>query len=197
MKQYIILLAFLLFGIVGTAHAQLDGIGLRTQLPQWAFLSPGAGFDLSWNGRYMFTAFGSYGDWDISKDTKTIRISTAGVDVRRYFSNGTASWLNPSGGQYFGMYLGLAGRLLNFDSRLTSKSKQGNIWTVGPILGYTFHLRGNWTCDASFGLGYCYDDYSRYKWYPPMEIYRQTKQVSGGRFGLTDVSIAITYRFKL
>ena len=95
------------------------------------------------------------------------------------------------------MYLGRGGRLLNFDSRLASKDKKGNIWTVGPSGGYPVDLRGNWTCDARFGVGYCYDDYSRYKWYPPMEIYRQTKQVSGGRFGLTDASIAITYRLKL
>ena len=181
----------------GTVRAQFDGFGLRTQLPQWVFLSPGAGFDISWNGRYMVSAFGSYGDWDISHDTKWITISTVGVDVRRYFSDGVVNWANPNGKNYFGMYLGLAGRLFNFNNHLTSTHSQGNIWTVGPIVGYNFHLQGNWAIDASLGMGYCYDNYTRYKWYPPMETNRKTKEVKGSRFGLTDVSVAITYRFSI
>lgn len=194
--RHIAALSVLLF-YAATAHAQIDGIGLRTQLPQWVFLSPGAGVDISWNGRYMASVFGSYGDWNFSKDTKWVTVSTAGIDVRRYMSNGTASWGNPNGGSYHGMYLGLAGRLLNFDNWLTTESKQGNIWTVGPIVGYTFRLVGNWTCDASVGVGYCYDDYTRYKYYPPAEINREVNKEKGGRFGLTDLSIAIAYRFKL
>lgn len=196
-KLYTLILVVLLCGAASAARAQVDGFGLRTQLPQWVFLSPGAGFDISWNGRYMFSAFGSYGDWDLSHDTKWMTISTAGIDIRRYFSDGTENWANLTGRQYFGMYLGLAGRLLNFDNHFSSDSSQGNIWTVGPIIGYTFHLGGNWGCDASLGLGYCHNDYTRHKWYAPTEVYREVKKEKGGRFGVTDASIALTYRFKL
>lgn len=188
-----------LTSITCALSAQVDGLGLRTNLPSWLVLSPSLGADISWNGRYMAVVDGSYGNWDISESSSNaIRLSSVGVEGRRYFSAGNGeTWYNPTGGKYRGLYMGIDGRYIRFNTKLSKTNREGNMYTAGLLVGYTFHIRSNWVVDASIGAGYVHREYDRYKWYPPAEDYRGLglRKIDG--LGLTNLSVSLAYRFKL
>lgn len=192
-------IAFIIAVLCGTlsATAQIDGLGIRTSFLSWAMLSPSLGADISWNSRYLLAVDGSYGDWKISHDTRTLRLSTAGAEIRRYFSNGEAIGVNPNGGAYRGMYLGIDGRYIKFDNTLRSTGNEGHFVTAGLVVGYTFRLRGNWAVDASAGCGWVWKDYNRYKSYAPAGKDRRIGTVKENGFGLTNLNVALVYKFNL
>lgn len=178
-----------------TATAQVDGFGLRTNLLPWLSGSPGIGADISWNSRYLLAVDGNYGDWDINDDNRCIRHSSIGIELRRYLSNGTSMWANPHGDAYRGMYLGVDGRYHLLNSNLFRTGKEGNLVTAGLVVGYTFRLQGRWTIDAGIGCGYIHKDYNTYEWYAPAGMNRRTGSVNKGVLGLTNLSVALVYRF--
>lgn len=185
--------------ITRAQSVRVDGVGLRTNLLSWAVLSPSLGVDIAWNNRYMLVADGSYGDWHLSDDDMGVRLSSIGVEARRYFSNGSKEvWYNPGGSNYFGLYTGIDARYIRFNANFGEKNREGNMYTAGLLLGYTFHtLNSHWVVDASFGFGYVHREYDKCKWYPPANDYRSLglKKMDGP--GLTNLNVSLAYRFKL
>lgn len=194
MKHKIILFSLSLFAAVATT-AQVDGFGLRTNLLPWAVGSPSLGIDMSWNRHYLLAIDGNYGDWKIGQGHERFRHSSAGIELRRYFSDGMANWANPNGGACKGMYLGIDGRYHWINNTLTDTGKEGNLVTAGLVVGYSFHLSGRWGIDAGIGAGYVHKDYNKYMWYPPAGMDRKTAEVNKGGFGLTHFNVALVYRF--
>lgn len=189
-----------LTSITCALSAQVDGLGLRTNLPAWILLSPSLGADISWNSRYMLVVDGSYGDWNLDQDKEGIRLSSIGVEARRYFSAGADSekkWYNPAGGRYNGLYAGIDARYLRFNTNLSGKHREGNMYTAGVLAGYTFHTASNWVIDTSIGLGYVHREYDSYKWYPPANDDRGLGLKKKNGLGLTNLSVSLAYRFKL
>lgn len=206
-KMNIKMLKFLFTGALLVAGSltcslsgQVEGVGVRSNLLSWAFLSPSIGADVSWNGRFMAVVDGSYGDWGVpSGSVYVVRLSSIGAEARRYFSrSGDECWYNPRGGKYFGLYMGIDARYTRFDTRTPSKSYEGNMYTAGVLVGYTFHtLASNWVVDASIGAGYVHREYDSYKWYPPANDYRGLGLKKKKGPGLTNLSVSLAYRFKL
>ncbi|NDV60615.1 DUF3575 domain-containing protein [Bacteroides sp. 519] len=194
-----IILTSTLLALTCALSAQVDGFGLRTNLLSWAALSPSLGADISWNNRYMLVVDGSYGDWHLDDDKSGIRLSGVGLEARRYFSTGSNEvWYNPSGGIYNGLYAGIDARYIRFNVNFNEKNREGNMYTAGLVLGYTFHtLNSHWVVDASFGLGYVHREYDKCKWYPPANDYRSLglRKIDGP--GLTNLNVSLAYRFKL
>ena len=60
-------------------------LSLRSNLLLWAFGSPSLGMDLTLGRRWQVGLDGSYGNWSLSHRTHAARLSTAGLQLRRYF----------------------------------------------------------------------------------------------------------------
>lgn len=188
MKKKLIILVTLLWGILTAATAQIDGLGIRTNLLAWAIGSPGLGADISWNSRYLLAIDGNYGDWDIDPDDSRIRHTSYGIELRRYLSKADA---------YRGIYFGVDARFNLFNFTIGKPHKEGEATTVGLLAGYTFRMGKAWAVDAAIGAGYIHRDYNEFTYYPPVDMNRKTRVVTGNKFGLTHLRVALVYRFSL
>lgn len=169
------------------AQINIDGWGLRTSVPAWCILSPSLGVDVSWNGHYMLALDGSYNHGSAPKDNgHGVHLSTIGLEARRY--------LNPGYRQF---YFGADIRRLEFNYKFSSIGRDGWALTTGILAGYTFALPKSWNIDVSAGCGYIHSDYTRYEWYPQKKLYRDLNNRIHNGFALTNLNIAVSYRFKL
>lgn len=189
---------FFIATICAHASAQIDGFQVRTSIPSWFLLSPSLGVDVTFGQRYLLTVDGSYGKWGLDSDEKGVNVNTVGGDIRRYFSDGTeGSFGNPHGGAYRGFYLGASCRYVDFDFYLSKKGYNGDFLMAGIKTGYTFRLRGNWSIDTGIGCGYVQRNYVRYSFYKPAQMDRKVADVEKNTFGLTELNVALVYRFNL
>ena len=148
-------------------------LSLRSNLLLWAFGSPSLGIDLTLGRRWQVGLDGSYGNWSLSHRTHAARLSTAGLQLRRYFRPFTnrdpAS--HPNRDIYIsssrGAYLGIDLRYTHFNEQLLTAGtpgREGDLISTGILLGYSFALDpcGRWAIDAALALGYQHQDYDRY-----------------------------------
>lgn len=178
--------------------------GLRANLLTWALGSPGLGLTLDVGPRWQFGIDGSYGNWDISHRTHAVRISTAGVEARRYFKS---EWTRREvdkltrggvdrGTRARGAYLGINVRYTHFNQLLTDVGREGDLLTAGILVGYTFTLgHPRWSLDASLGCGYIHRSYDRYSWYPPAGEFRLLGSRTRNGLGLTNLAVGLGYQF--
>ncbi|MDL2213020.1 DUF3575 domain-containing protein [Bacteroides sp. OttesenSCG-928-E20] len=196
MKKIIVLSAFIVCASLA-AVAQIDGLGLRTNLLGWALASPGLGADISWNGRYLLAVDGNYGDWDIEPGYKGIRHSSYGMELRRYFSAGQPTPVNPHGGAYRGLFMGIDARYHLYNITIGTPHKEGEAITASLLAGYTFRLNKAWAIDAAIGAGYVHYDYNQFVYYPPVDMNRLTGTRKGNTLAITHLKVALVYRFTL
>lgn len=170
------------------AQIKIDGWGLRTSVPAWFVLSPSIGADVSWNQRYMLALDMSYGHGDAPRnDDKGVHLSSIGLEVRRYMQRA----------DYSGFYLGADMRRLEFNYKFSSVGRDGWALTAGVLAGYSFQLPRNWGIDISAGCGYIHSDYTRYSWYEPKQMNRYLNNRIRNTVGLTNLNVALRYRFGL
>jgi len=177
------------------------GFSLRTNLLLWAFGSPSLGLDLTFGSRWQAGIDGSYGNWHLSHTSNAARLTTAGVQLRRYFRSfqtphtGRGSYRSNSRGLYLGVDL----RYTHFNEQLLTPDtgREGDLLTAGLLLGYSFTLgtNGQWALDTALGLGYIHKDYDRYAWYNPAGMNRRIGSRNTDAFGLTTLEAALVYRF--
>lgn len=197
--------ALLLLLTTAPATAQIQNIGVRTNLLSWAVASPALGVDVQWNRRWQATLDGHISllsDDPDNGNARYLRMSGVGVEVRRYFQTEHYSTDIPrtmnEGLPFHGAYLALSARYLKFDHLLlTDTGREGIAYTAGATVGYTFFLPCRWTVDAAIGAGYVYKDYNRYKWYNPTHQNRLLGTKSTNSFGLTHAEVSLVYHFKL
>lgn len=166
---------------------QVLGVGVRTNVASWALLSPSLGVDVMLPGSFMVTLDGCYGDWGISKSSSSaIRLSSVGLGGRKYFDLTSRGW-----------FVGVDARFLRFNTLKDKIHREGNMITAGVLGGYTFLLGKNWWLDTSVGAGYINQRYDKAKYYPPAGEDRGLGTRKKNTVGLTNLSIAIVYRFNL
>lgn len=181
-------------------------LSLRSNLLLWAFGSPSLGMDLTLGRRWQVGLDGSYGNWSLSHRTHAARLSTAGLQLRRYFRPFTNrnSASHPNLDIYIsssrGVYLGIDLRYTHFNEQLLTAGtpgREGDLISAGILLGYSFALDpcGRWAIDAALALGYQYQDYDRYTWYAPAAQNRLLGTRTHNRFTLTALDVALVYRF--
>lgn len=184
---------------VGNTASSTAGsrLSLRTNLLTWALGSPGLGLALDLSPRWQLSLDGSYGNWSISHRSNALRLSTAGVEVRRYFrtqaphraANCPLSIVNCP------LFLGLDLRYLHFNTLWGSVGREGDQLSAGILAGYSFTLgHPRWTLDASIGLGYRHRSYDRYTWYAPAHDFRLLGHRHRNSLGLTSIGVALNYR---
>lgn len=187
-----------------------DGIewGLRSNVLTWVLGAPGIGVDVSFAGRWQAGIDGAYGSWDLSHDCEGLRITTAGVQVRRYFRpfgtphvgrdvNGDG--VRQYGSRSRGWFLGLDARYTHWNEQFFTAGggTEGDALTAGVVAGYSFVLSrdGRWGVDALLGVGFVHREYDDYVWYAPAAMNRLTDSHDKNQFGLTTAEVSFTYKF--
>lgn len=198
----------------GSAQAQEPvtekgiGWGLRSNVLTWVLGAPGIGVDLSFGSRWQAGIDGAYGGWDLGHDCEGLRITTAGVQVRRYFRPfGTPHVgrdVNGDGVRQYsslsrGWFLGLDARYTHWNEQFftTGGGTEGDALTAGVVAGYSFVLspNGRWGVDALLGVGFVHREYDDYEWYAPAAMNRLTGSHNKNQFSLTTAEVSITYKF--
>lgn len=107
-------------------------LSLRSNLLLWGLCSPSLGMDLTLGRRWQVGLDGSYGNWSLSHRTHAARLSTAGLQLRRYFRPFTNrnSASHPSLDIYIsssrGAYLGIDLRYTHFNEQLLTAGTPGD-----------------------------------------------------------------------
>ena len=162
--------------------------GLRVNALTWALLSPGAGIDLYWGGRWSAGAAGSIALFHHFNNYRYPRISTADVTMRRYFRRSQ---------NYGGWYLLANAGVRWYDWRRGDTGRNGHDFLAGIGAGYTLPLssNGHWAMDIAVGAGYLYRDYRKYaEWQNTGSDYILNTR-KGSAFGVTKGEISFQYKF--
>lgn len=213
MKKKIVLalLMGLMMSLPGMAQETSNekvAIGVRTNLVTWAVGAPGVGLDVRFANRWQVGIDGAYGNWALNGESEGVRITTAGLQARRYFRTfGTPHVgrdVNGDGKREYtslsrGAFVGLDVRYYHYNQTWFSHvgGSEGDAITAGMIGGYSFVLSkdGRWGVDALLGLGYVNKDYVDYEWYSPAQLNRITYPNVKNKFGLTTAEVSFTYKF--
>ena len=190
------------------ASEEKVAIGVRTNLLTWAVGAPGIGFDVRFAERWQVAIDGAYGNWDLDNESESVRITTAGLQARRYFrtfgtphvgrdldGNGKFEYVSLSRGAFVGLDV----RYYHYNQTWFSHvgGSEGDAITAGIIGGYSFVLSkdGRWGVDALLGLGFVHNDYVDYEYYSPAQLNRITYPNVKNKFGLTTAEVSFTYKF--
>lgn len=195
-------------GVAQEASNEKVAIGVRTNLVTWAIGAPGIGLDVRFAQRWQVGIDGAYGNWALNGESEGVRITTAGLQARRYFRTfGTPHVgrdVNGDGKREYtslsrGAFVGLDVRYYHYNQTWFSHvgGSEGDAITAGIIGGYSFVLSkdGRWGVDALLGLGFVHKDYVDYEWYSPAQLNRITYPNVKNKFGLTTAEVSFTYKF--
>ena len=192
------------------ASSEKVALDVRTNLMTWAFGAPGIGIDVRFANRWQVGIDGAYGNWDLDGEREGFRITTSGLQARRYFrpfgTQHVGRDLNGDGKHEYtsysrGAFVGLDARYYHYNQTFFSQvgGSEGDVITAGIIGGYSFALSkdGRWGVDALLGLGFVHNDYVDYEWYAPAQLNRITYPNVKNNFGLTTAEVSVTYKFLL
>lgn len=210
-KKVVVLLIGLCLALSGkaqeSASASKVAVGLRTNLVTWTLGAPGIGVDIRFADCWQVGIDGAYGGWDLSEDSDGVRVTTAGVQVRRYFrpfgTQHVGADMDGDGVHYtswsHGWFVGLDARYTHYNDQffIHTGGTEGDALTAGLIGGYSFALSrdGRWGVDALLGLGFVHKTYDKYEWYAPVLMNRFIGSGEKNKFGLTTAEVSITYKF--
>ena len=210
-KIVLVLLMGLMMSLPGMAQETSNekvAIGVRTNLVTWAIGAPGIGLDVRFANRWQIGIDGAYGNWDLNGESEGVRITTSGLQARRYFRTFGTPYVgrdvNGDGKQEYtslsrGAFVGLDVRYYHYNQTWFSHvgGSEGDAITAGMIGGYSFVLSkdGRWGVDALLGLGFVHKDYVDYEWYSPAQLNRITYPNVKNQFGLTTAEVSFTYKF--
>ena len=205
-KIVLALLMGLMISLPGMAQETSNekvAIGVRTNLVTWAIGAPGIGLDVRFANRWQIGIDGAYGNWDLNGESEGVRITTSGLQARRYFRTfGTPHVgrdVNGDTSLSRGAFVGLDVRYYHYNQTWFSHvgGSEGDAITAGMIGGYSFVLSkdGRWGVDALLGLGFVHKDYVDYEWYSPAQLNRITYPNVKNQFGLTTAEVSFTYKF--
>ena len=190
------------------ASSEKVTLGIRTNLVTWAVGAPGIGIDVRFANCWQVGVDGAYGNWDLNGESEGVRVTTAGIQARRYFRpfgtphvgrdlNGNGKFENTNLSR--GAFVGLDVRYTHFNQTFFSYAggTEGDAYTAGVVGGYSLALSkdGRWGVDMLLGLGYICKDYVTYEWYEPAQMNIQTGSNEKNKFGLTTAEVSITYKF--
>lgn len=183
--------AFMVAGSIFTSvHAQIEYIGMRTNLVPLRMLSPSLGADIQIAGRWQASIDGHVSL--LNKEGDYLQISGVGAEGRRYFNAAT------SGDMLSGPYIGVSTRYMKYNDQLLSTlGRDGWHYTAGVTGGYTFPLFSNFSLDLGLGLGYVHTDFERYEYYAPTSESRFTGRKIKNSFGITQLELSVAYHFDL
>lgn len=171
------------------AQAQEDAshIALSSNLLSWATLAPDLGIEVYIGKKFSIAADGSYGMWNHSHSSYSIRTWSIGGEARY--------WLQSRQYGFRRTYIGLSVRSGEYDLYNSKDGRWGEALLAGFTVGYRFILRGNWFFDAGLGLGYIHTRYDKYFWNKRFRKYEFNREHTRNVFGLTNLQASLIYRF--
>lgn len=133
-KRFFLIIAFLL--LLGQVKAQM--IAVRSDLFKDAAMIPNAGLELVVGNRHTLgmELFGAMNPWGV--DAEAIGLSPR----FRY-------WL--SGRPFSRLFVGAVAQFTNYDIKWSGKAYQGNAFSAGVMLGYTFNISQKLNIEISCG----------------------------------------------
>lgn len=150
-------------------------------------LSPALKLEKTCKNHWIVSIGGSYGWWDFDWNTKyAYQQWHVAADVNRYLKNDST---------YTGHRLGFGVKTGQFDVKRKENARRGHFATAGLLYGYTWRLNDRFYLDAGIGLGYVYKHDHKYTYNETKDAFCCLYHKTRHRFGVTDLSISLIYRF--
>lgn len=162
-------------------------IGLRTNILNWAGLTPSLGIETLFAGQWTVMFNCTYGWKSFSGAHNGINLSTISGEVRRYFRDDNA---------FEGWYGGLYGRYGEHDIKLGNTGRQGYFGGGGFSTGYVWHLSAHspFYFEAGCMIGFEHRNYRRYWYYEPTDCNVFDGHRIRNIFTLTGLSATFVWR---
>lgn len=132
------------------ARANPYCLAIRTNLLQWATLTPSVGLEWRIDRNWSVQANAAYTYWSWSSGDRRYSVLDLSPEVRRYLGTTRRG------------YIGLMGQYGNFNYKFSQTGKQGDFYGVGIVGGYQLPVGKCLTLDFGAGVGYVRADYDRY-----------------------------------
>ena len=127
--------------------------------------------------------------WRLDKLNYAYEIQEAGLELRRWLTprcDGSRPWLS---GSFLGLYVASA----KYDLEYNGVGDQGEVWSVGATLGYSWPIARRWNLELSLSAGYM--DGKRRHYNAEFEsshlIYKETKKLQ--YFGPTKLKFSLVW----
>lgn len=164
-----------------TAEAKPYCLALRTNLLQWATLTPNIGLEWRIDPNWSVQANVAYTYWSWSSGDRRYSVLDLSPEVRRYLGATRRG------------YIGLMGQFGNFNYKFSQTGKQGDFYGVGIVGGYQLPVGRCLTLDFGAGIGYVHADYDKYRRIAGYNV----RSGSGTKnyFGLNRLTVGLVWTF--
>lgn len=182
MKRIALMICLSLVAVC-SAVAQGDGernVSLRANLLRWATLTPNVGLEVNGGGRWSVIADGSWTHWSWDGKARHYALWETSIEMRRYLCDQKRA------------YLGAMAKIGQFNYKLSSTGRQGDIVGGGLTCGYKLPLGKRFDLDFSIGAGYLYViDLERYGVVNGVRVYEGKRDK--GYWGVTNLGVSLSY----
>ena len=164
-----------------SADARPYCLALRTNLLQWATLTPNIGLEWRIDRNWSVEANAAYTYWSWSSGDRRYSVLDLSPEVRRYLGAARRG------------YIGLMGQFGNFNYKFSQTGKQGDFYGVGVVGGYQLPVGRCLTLDFGAGIGYVRTDYDKYRRIAGYNV----RAGSGTKnyFGLNRLTVGLVWTF--
>lgn len=157
-------------------------ISLRANLLRWATLTPDLGLEWQFARRWSIAVDGSWTSWSWDNKNRRYALWEVAPEVRYYFSESNK------------FYLGAQYKIGEFNYKLSSTDKQGDLQGGGITFGYKLPIGKSLALDFNVGAGCLHTDYETYQVIENMRVKDgdHTKNV----WGVTDLGVTLVWKLK-
>lgn len=163
------------------AEAKPYCLAVRTNLLQWATLTPNIGLEWRIDRNWGVQVNAAYTYWSWSSGDRRYSVLDLSPEVRRY--------LGPSRRGY----VGLMGQAGNFNYKFSQTGRQGDFYGGGIVGGYQLPVGRCLMLDFGAGIGYVRADYDKYTRIDGYNV----RAGSGTKnyFGLDHLTVGLVWTF--
>ena len=155
-------------------------LSLRANLLRWATLTPDLGIEWRINPSWGILVNGSWTSWTWNDKDRRYALWEVSPEVRYYIGKEKRG------------YLGALYKAGQFNYKLSSTGKQGDLMGGGITGGYQLKLNNALSLDFNLGLGYIHADYEKYTVIDGIRVRRGTE--SKNWWGPVNVGVTLVWQ---
>lgn len=134
-----------------SASAGCLPLSIRANLLRWATLTPDLGIEWRLGSRVGLVVHGTWTSWTWDNKDRRYALWQVAPELRYYIGKSRQGYIG-------GMY-----KVGEFNYKLSTVGKQGDLMAGGITGGYMLRLNKAFALDFSLGAGYLHVDYDRYE----------------------------------
>lgn len=162
------------------AMAEQSPLSARANLLRWATLTPDLGIEWRIHPSVGIVMHGTWTSWTWDNKERRYAMWQATPELRYYMGKGKQG------------YIGGMCKVGEFNYKLATIGKQGNLIAGGITGGYMLRLNKSFALDFSLGAGYIHVDYDKYEVIHHIRV--RKGEESKKLWGITNAGVALVWK---